>query len=293
MPEINAALLQKIEDTVLSSLPRCADVPALREMMLYSLESGGKRVRPRLCLMFCAAAGGDPANALHFAAAVEYVHTYSLIHDDLPCMDNDDFRRGKPSSHVRFGEANALLAGDALLTHAFYLAAEAAVRGEVRAEDAVRAVSELSDLAGANGMVGGQVIDLAAEGGDVPGDTLFTMDRLKTGALIRCACLLGCIAADAEIEQIDAAETYADNLGVAFQIVDDILDVTADSATLGKPVGSDEKNGKNTYVSLLGLDGAGREAEDYTNKALAALDVFGERAEDLKRFTAALLERKK
>ena len=286
MPEINAALLQKIEDTVLSSLPRCADVPALREMMLYSLESGGKRVRPRLCLMFCAAAGGDPANALHFAAAVEYVHTYSLIHDDLPCMDNDDFRRGKPSSHVRFGEANALLAGDALLTHAFYLAAEAAVRGEVRAEDAVRAVSELSDLAGANGMVGGQVIDLAAEGGDVPGDTLFTMDRLKTGALIEAACVLGCLAAGADEEKISAARGFAVNLGLAFQITDDLLEYNdADN--------SDVANGKSTYVSVFGFEGARAMAADYTARARAALGVFGAAGEPLAQFAGALLHRDK
>ena len=262
---------------------------AVGEMMAYSLKNGGKRIRPVLTLEFCRLCGGSPETALPFACALEYIHTYSLIHDDLPCMDNDDMRRGQPSSHKKFGEANALLAGDALLTRAFGILAGA----ELPPAFIVRAVDALADAAGALGMIGGQYLDLEGEKKALTIDGLRRIDALKTGALIRCACLLGCIAADAEIEQIDAAETYADNLGVAFQIVDDILDVTADSATLGKPVGSDEKNGKNTYVSLLGLDGAGREAEDYTNKALAALDVFGERAEDLKRFTAALLERKK
>ena len=262
---------------------------AVGGMMEYSLKVGGKRVRPLLTLEFCRLCGGSPETALPFACALEYIHTYSLIHDDLPCMDNDDMRRGQPSSHKKFGEANALLAGDALLTRAFGILAGA----ELPPAFIVRAVDALADAAGALGMIGGQYLDLEGEKKALTIDGLRRIDALKTRALIRCACLLGCIAADAEIEQIDAAETYADNLGVAFQIVDDILDVTADSATLGKPVGSDEKNGKNTYVSLLGLDGAGREAEDYTNKALAALDVFGERAEDLKRFTAALLERKK
>ena len=262
---------------------------AVGEMMAYSLKNGGKRIRPVLTLEFCRLCGTSPDKAIPFACALEYIHTYSLIHDDLPCMDNDDMRRGQPSSHKKFGEANALLAGDALLTRAFGILACA----ELPPAFIVRAVDALADAAGAQGMIGGQYLDLEGEKKVLTVEDLRRIDELKTGALIKCACLLGCIAADAEIDQIDAAEAYAENLGVAFQIVDDILDVTADAATLGKPVGSDEKNGKNTYVSLLGLDGAAAEAEKYTNLALEALEVFGDRAGELKAFTRALLERTK
>ncbi|MBQ6163423.1 MAG: polyprenyl synthetase family protein [Clostridia bacterium] len=264
------------------------DLP-VGEMMAYSLKNGGKRIRPVLTLEFCRLCGGSPEKALPFACALEYIHTYSLIHDDLPCMDNDDFRRGQPSSHKKFGEANALLAGDALLTRAFGILAEA----ELPPYFIVRAVDALADAAGAFGMIGGQYLDLAGENKSLSVDDLRRIDELKTGALIKCACLLGCIAADADIDSIDAAEAYAENLGVAFQIVDDILDVTADEDYLGKPVGSDEKNGKNTYVTLLGLEGAAAQAEKYTADALNALDFFGDRASDLKQFTRSLLERAK
>ena len=282
--------LSLIDASLSEYLPEddAGDLP-VGEMMAYSLKNGGKRIRPVLTLEFCRMCGGSPETALPFACALEYIHTYSLIHDDLPCMDNDDMRRGQPSSHKKYGEANALLAGDALLTHAFGVLAAA----EFPPAFIVRAVDALADAAGANGMIGGQYLDLAGEEKTLAIDDLRRIDALKTSALIRCACLLGCIAADAEIEQIDAAEVFAENLGVAFQIVDDILDVTADAETLGKPVGSDEKNGKNTYVSLLGLDGAAAEAEKYTKQALGALDVFGDRAQELKAVTKALLERKK
>ncbi|MBQ6019196.1 MAG: polyprenyl synthetase family protein [Clostridia bacterium] len=264
------------------------DLP-VGEMMAYSLKNGGKRIRPVLTLEFCRICGGSPEKALPFACALEFIHTYSLVHDDLPCMDNDDYRRGQPSSHKKYGEANALLAGDALLTRAFSILAAA----ELPPSFIVRAADALADAAGANGMIGGQYLDLDGENKTLSIEDLRRIDALKTGALIKCACLLGCIAADADIDRIDAAEAYAENLGVAFQIVDDILDVTADAETLGKPVGSDEKNGKNTYVSLLGLEGAAAEAEKYTKQALAALDVFGERAAELKAFTRRLLERTK
>ena len=281
-----ALLLQKIDETVLSALPPCADAPRLREMMRYTLESGGKRVRPYLCLMFCEAAGGAPEKALHFAAAVEFIHTYSLIHDDLPCMDNDDFRRGKPASHVRFGEANALLAGDALLTHAFYLIAQAHTSGETDAEAAVRACAELARLAGADGMVGGQVIDLAAEDGEAGSDLLFTMDRLKTGALIEAACVLGCIAAGADEEKIAAARTFAVNLGLAFQITDDLLEYESGE-------NSDIANGKATYVSVFGFQRARALAAEFTERARASLGVFGAAAAPIDRFAEDLLTRKK
>lgn len=280
-----APLIGRIEETVFACLPACggetAEVPA---MLRYSLEGGGKRVRPLLTLLFCEAAGGKAENALHFAAAVEYIHTYSLIHDDLPCMDNDDFRRGKPSSHKQFGEANALLAGDALLTHAFYLAAEAAATGEVSAAQATEAVRELSRLAGAAGMVGGQYIDLRYEEKAASGEVLFEMDRLKTGALIEAAAVLGCIAAGAGEEKIAAARQFAVNLGLAFQIKDDLLEYNDEN-------NSDVENGKSTYVSVFGFEKAAALAREFTEKAVRALDAFGERGAGLVGFAEALLQR--
>lgn len=257
--------------------------------MAYSLEDGGKRIRPYLTLAFCSLCGGDTQKAEPFAAAVEYIHTYSLIHDDLPCMDDDDIRRGKPASHIKFGEANALLAGDALLTRAFGILAEA----DLPPSAIVRAVCALSQYAGSEGMIGGQYLDLCNEKRSCDIEALTQTDRLKTGALMTVACVLGCIAADAEWEKIAAAEEFAESLGIAFQIQDDILDVTADSKELGKPVGSDSKNGKSTYVSLLGLEFASEQVKAYTEKAKSALDIFGESANELKAFADMLINRSK
>lgn len=280
--------LNIIEDAVMKAVPNTdGPLAGVPDMLRYSLESGGKRVRPLLCLMFCEACGGKPENALPFAAAVEFIHTYSLIHDDLPCMDNDDMRRGKPSSHVRFGEANALLAGDALLTHAFYLLAEAKKHASVPDEACLKAVFELSRLAGVNGMVGGQYIDLASEGATCSGDLLLTMDLLKTGALIEAACVLGCIAGGAQEAQIEAARVFAQNLGVAFQIRDDVLEFDSDEEN------SDERNQKSTYVSVFGREEAGRLAAAFTEKAISALACFRDRADVLRSFAEDLLNRKK
>lgn len=277
--------LAEVNQALSDFLPEQDD--PMREVMAYSLANGGKRVRPFLTLAFCELCGGKRETALPFAAAVEYVHTYSLIHDDLPCMDDDDMRRGQPSSHIRFGEANALLGGDALLTRAFGIL----VSAELPPSLLVRAVDALSLYAGTEGMIGGQVLDLAGEGQKQTVSDLKKTDAGKTAALIKCACVLGCIAADASWEQIEAAENFADNLGIAFQIQDDILDVTSDSATLGKPVGSDVKNEKSTYVSLLGLDGARKEEQRYTENALRSLDIFGQEADVLRRFASGLSNR--
>ena len=277
-----------IENELASSVPdltgELSTVPA---MLRYSLESGGKRVRPLLCLLFCEAAGGDVDKALPFAAAVEFVHTYSLIHDDLPCMDNDDYRRGRPSSHKQFGEANALLAGDALLTHAFYLIADAAVTGRVPAAASVRAAQELSRLCGAAGMIGGQYIDLAYENKRASADVLFQQDALKTAALIEAACVMGLIAAGAAEEQIEAARRFALALGLAFQITDDVLEET------GEGVSSDAVNGKATYVSEMGMEKARATAAAYTDDAVAALAAFGDNAGEIRELAMALLRRTK
>lgn len=260
------------------------------EAMRYSLLAGGKRLRAALALEFCRVLCGDAKRALTGACALEMVHAYSLIHDDLPCMDDDDMRRGKPSSHIKFGEANALLAGDSLLTFAFQSAGEAE---DIPADAVAKAVSLLARASGCAGMIAGQVQDLENENKTVAADDLRSVDILKTGELIRCACQLGCIAAGADDMKLEAARVYAENLGIAFQIVDDILDVTSDEATLGKPVGSDAENCKNTYVSLLGLEEAKKIAAELTRKAIDALGVFGGESEFLVSLSKKLLSRNK
>ncbi len=261
--------------------------------MRYSLLGGGKRIRPILVLEFCRICGGDDKAALPFACAIEMIHTYSLIHDDLPCMDNDDMRRGRPSNHKVFGEDTALLAGDALLTMAFEtMLSEDAVQF-AGAQRAAKAAGILSRAAGTHGMVGGQVIDLMSEGKTISMETLKTMDEYKTGALVVAAAKMGCVLAGADDKQIDAAENYAKSVGLAFQIVDDILDVTSDTETLGKPVGSDSENDKCTYVSFIGLDSAKKAVDDLTSTAVEALDRFGSGAEYLVQFAKELALRKK
>lgn len=276
-----------LEDACAKFLPEESEVCRAAR---YSLLGGGKRIRAVLVFSVCDMLGGDPQTAGAFSAAVEMLHCYSLIHDDLPCMDNDDMRRGKPSSHIKFGEANALLAGDSLLTFAFQTAGEAK---DIPADAVAKAVSLLARAAGCAGMIAGQVQDLENENKTVSVDDLRSVDVLKTGELIRCACQLGCIAAGADDKKLEAARVYAENLGIAFQIVDDILDVTSDEATLGKPIGSDAENCKNTYVSLLGLEEAQRIAAELTGKAIDALKIFGDEAEFLISLSEKLLSRNK
>ena len=276
-----------INEALEKYLPESDDI--VSEAMKYSVRNGGKRIRPMLTLEFCRACGADPEKALPFACAVEMIHTYSLIHDDLPCMDDDDYRRGKPSCHIAFGEANALLAGDALLTLAF----ETAVKADVAAENVVRAVKELSYSAGILGMVGGQVLDLQNENKALTRTELEQIHNLKTGELIRVACVLGCVAAGADEEKIKSAEAYARGIGLTFQIVDDILDVTSDAETLGKPIGSDAENKKTTYVSLLGIEKSKEVAAELTQKAKEALAVYDENTEALSELADNLLIRKK
>lgn len=265
----------------------------LIQSMRYSLLAGGKRIRPMLVLEFCRLCGGDTRTALPFACAVEMVHTYSLIHDDLPCMDNDDLRRGRPSNHKVYGEDMALLAGDALLTMAFETMLSDRAIVLAGAERAAKAAGVLARAAGAYGMVGGQVIDLKSEGKTVTLETLKVMDECKTGALIRAAAQMGCIVGGADAGQLTAAERYANAIGLAFQIVDDILDVTSDTQTLGKPVGSDTENSKSTYVSLLGLENARVKVEELTETAVSALSCFGPKAESLVNLAKQLASREK
>ena len=273
--------IELIENNIMSFVPATqAEYSVIEEAMKYSLESGGKRVRPVLTLEFCRVLGGEVEKALPLAVAVEFIHTYSLIHDDLPCMDNDDFRRGKPASHKKYGEANALLAGDALLTHAFSSIASS----ELSPKQMIDAVRELSAYAGSNGMIGGQIIDLEGENKSLDIDSLFLMDKLKTSALITSACVLGCISAD-KYEYIPSAVKFAENLGIAFQIIDDILDF------LEGEDNSDIVSGKSTYVSSLGLDEARKQASEYTQKALDALNEIDSDTSVLDSFAKLLLNR--
>lgn len=236
----------------------------------YSLINGGKRIRPILLLEFYKLCGGNDDCAYSFACAVEMIHTYSLIHDDLPCMDNDDLRRGKPSCHKQFGETIALLAGDGLLTEAFGAAAKTL---GIPSERVTAALAVLSSCAGFNGMVGGQVMDIQ---GTDDRDEAFVLEmyRLKTSALLRASTSCGAILAGADEESVKHAADYGEKLGLAFQIIDDILDATADTEVLGKPAGSDEKNNKETLVSMLGIEACRRMAKDCTEQALEALNYF-------------------
>ena len=253
----------------LSNLFTC-DEPQkkLFESMRYSLLAGGKRIRPILVQAFCELCGGDAEKAMPFAAAIEMVHTYSLIHDDLPCMDNDDYRRGRLTNHKVYGEATAVLAGDALLTAAFGELAKA----DLPAEQIVKAVCVLSECAGELGMVGGQILDMAAEERECSEEEVLAIQSRKTGALIVAACKLGVIAANGSEAQLKAAEIYASSLGLAFQIRDDILDVIGDAEKLGKATGMD--GNKNTFVRLYGVEPCTQKVIDETQKAIDALSIF-------------------
>ncbi|QAZ67411.1 polyprenyl synthetase family protein [Solidesulfovibrio carbinolicus] len=250
--------------------------------MEYSLLAGGKRLRPVLCLVFAELFDADRARVMPFAAGFEIIHTYSLIHDDLPAMDDDDLRRGRPSNHKVFGEAGAILAGDALLTEAFGCMGR--VWPGVAAELVLPALAEAAKAAGAAGMVGGQVLDMdytAREG--VTLAELARMQALKTGALLTASCVCGAILAGAGEEGVARAREYGEAVGAAFQIVDDILDEIGDAATLGKPVGSDREQGKNTYPSMIGLDESRRLAEERVAAAIAAIEPYaGDAAEFLR-----------
>lgn len=241
------------------------------DAMNYSLLAGGKRLRPILTLEACRLCGGRLEDALPFACAVEMIHTYSLIHDDLPCMDNDELRRGKPTNHMVYGEATAVLAGDGLLTAAFETAL-ALAKGEP--QRTLEALHCLSHAAGAAGMVGGQALDMSGEGRSLTLSDVEELQQLKTGALIAAAVEMGAILAGAGEEERTALRSYAKKLGLAFQIRDDMLDVTGDEDSLGKPIGSDAQSDKTTFVTLKGLEECGRMVEKLTGEAIGALSLF-------------------
>ncbi|MDD2886094.1 MAG: polyprenyl synthetase family protein [Dechloromonas sp.] len=275
-----AATQQRVETALAAHLPAGGSIPArLHDAMRYATLGGGKRVRPLLAFAAGELSNASPAHLDIVACAVELIHAYSLVHDDLPCMDDDVLRRGRPTCHVEFDEATALLVGDSLQTLAFELLARQPLDNP---QQQLEMVALLAQASGSCGMAGGQAIDLAAVGQALSRPELELMHALKTGALIRAAVLLGALAGQAlstdERQQLDR---FAKRAGLLFQVVDDILDCTASTATLGKTAGKDEAADKPTYVSLLGLDGARAYAEELRTDTLAALSTFGERARRL------------
>jgi geranylgeranyl diphosphate synthase, type II len=272
-------------------LPRPGSVPpTVRRAMVYSLFPGGKRFRPVLAIQACRAVGGRPQDALAAAAGIEMIHTYSLVHDDLPALDNDDLRRGRAASHRMFGEAMAILAGDALLTHAFEIISGA--RGDARAATRrLRAMAVLSHAAGVGGMIGGQVLDLEAEGRPFAYPTLLKIHQGKTGALISASLQVGGILGGGSPAQIRALRAYGDGIGLAFQIIDDVLDQEGSTAGLGKSVGKDARDRKATFPALLGVPASRRRAQRATEEAIAALRPLGHRGAPLVQLARYIVER--
>lgn len=265
--------------------------PIILDAMRYSVFAGGKRIRPILMMSAYEMLASDTDAVMPFACAIEMLHTYSLIHDDLPAMDNSDLRRGKPTNHMVFGEAIAVLAGDALLNYAFEVMLDGAMQYPQRTNDMLRAMAYFASCSGIEGMIGGQVIDIESENKQIDKAVLRTLHEKKTGALIRASVVCAAIIGGASEAELSALESYALNLGLAFQVKDDILDVEGNAAELGKPVGGDGDLNKNTYVSLYGINEAKLMLKKYSDLAKKSLEIFGERAKFLLDMADYLLER--
>lgn len=265
--------------------------PRLHQAMRYSIFAGGKRLRPILIIAACEAVGGTAERVLHAACAMEMIHTYSLIHDDLPAMDDDDFRRGRPTNHKVYGEANAILAGDALLTEAFRLLADGDANRAIEPAVVLQVIEVIARCAGSQGMVGGQVVDMESEGQPIDLPTLQYIHTRKTGALFLASIQTGAWLGGGSDAQVAALTRFGEAAGLAFQIADDILDIVGDQAVLGKDVGSDQARGKATYPALLGLAEARRRAEELRNLAIAALEPLGAPAEPLRGIARYIIDR--
>jgi geranylgeranyl diphosphate synthase type II len=284
----------RVDAALDSYLPRENELPhSLHKAMRYSVFAGGKRVRPILMLAACQAVGGDTERALPAACALEMIHTYSLIHDDLPAMDDDDFRRGNPTNHKVFGEAIAILAGDALLTEAFKLIS--APRSAADCDPAARlaVIQVIAACAGSYGMVGGQVVDMESEGKpDIDLPTVQYIHTHKTGALIRASVVSGALLGSSDETKLAAITRYGAAAGLAFQIADDILDIEGTTEEIGKDAGSDEARGKATYPAVMGLAAAKQEAQSMMDEALRALEIFGSEADPLREIATYIVKRK-
>ncbi len=285
---------QRIDGALDLYLPKETELPySLHKAMRYSVFAGGKRVRPILMLAACQAVGGDTARAIPAACAMEMIHTYSLIHDDLPAMDNDDFRRGNPTNHKVFGEAIAILAGDGLLTEAFKLISDPRFAEGTPAEARLAVIREIAVCAGSYGMVGGQVVDMESEGKeDIDLPTVQYIHTHKTGALIKAAVVAGAILGGAGERQLAAITRYGEAAGLAFQIADDILDIEGTTEEIGKDAGSDEARGKATYPAVMGLAAAKLEAQAMMDEAMRALEIFGAEADPLREIAQYIVQRK-
>lgn len=282
-----------MDEALRKVFPRGDDYTAeIVTAMEYSLFAGGKRLRPILCLAAAEAAGGTPSHAMPVACALELIHTYSLIHDDLPLMDNDDLRRGKPTNHKVYGEALALLAGDGLLTEAFRIMASCPAEGPVTAPLLLRVIALVSQAAGWGGMVGGQAVDMRWQGKKTDLETVRFIHRSKTAALIQVSVVSGALLGGASEPQVESMILYGEKAGLAFQISDDILDLESDSETLGKQVGSDVKLGKATYPAVAGVESSKKIQSNLINEALAALKTFDRRADPLRAIARYVIERK-
>ncbi len=266
--------------------------PVIFKAIRYSLFAGGKRIRPILCLASAEALGGDIESILPVASALELIHTYSLIHDDLPAMDDDDYRRGRRTSHKVFGEDMAILAGDALLTEAFHLMSDRGLMEKIAPEKLISVIHDIAGAAGCFGMVGGQVVDVQSEGESVETEVLNFIHTRKTGAMITAAVKAGAVLADAGEVELNALASYGRNIGLAFQIADDILNVEGDQILMGKGTGSDTKRGKVTYPALVGMDASRKKAGELVESALSAIMNFDHRAEPLRMIAAYIIERK-
>lgn len=286
--------VKEIEEILKKRLPlKEGKQKQIMEAMEYSLLAGGKRLRPMLMLETYRLFGGRSSVIEPFMAALEMIHTYSLVHDDLPAMDNDEYRRGRKTTHVVYGEGMGILAGDALLNYAFEIAASAFDMEDVDAAKIGKAIQILSGKAGIYGMIGGQVVDVLSTGQEVDGETLDFIYQLKTGALIECAMMIGAVLADADSEQVQAVEQIAAKVGMAFQIQDDILDLTSTAEVLGKPIHSDEKNEKTTYVTWKGLEEAKREVARLSEEAVGELRQFHPEDDFLETLLLSLIHRDK
>jgi len=263
----------------------------IQKAMKYSLMAGGKRLRPILAFAVCETLGGDIEEIIPYACAIEMIHTYSLIHDDLPAMDNDDFRRGIPTNHKVFGEAMAILAGDALLNKAYEIMIEHTYSDKRRFKPGLSAMKVIAESAGACGMIRGQVIDIESEGRDISVETLETMHRCKTGAMIKAPVLAAALLCNASESEYEKLEEYAENIGLAFQIKDDIMDVLGSSSQLGKTTGKDALNKKATYATLLGIEKAQEFLDKAIDNAIKSLEEFGEEADFLRSLAVFIKER--
>lgn len=295
-PSIKEQLSKKTEQIEKRIYPFLPEESGLQktvlEAMNYSVKAGGKRIRPMLMSETYEMFGGRDSSVIEpFMAAIEMIHTYSLIHDDLPALDNDALRRGLPTAHVKFGEAMAILAGDALLNYAFETAAKA-FNGTQQDIQTARAIQILARKPGIYGMIGGQTVDVEEENKEINFETLMYIHNNKTAALIECAMMIGATLAGASKDEVAVVEQIANKVGIAFQIEDDILDVVSTSEELGKPVGSDEKNGKNTYVLFKGIEQSKKDAERYTKEALQLFDQLGYQNTFLRELLLYLVKRK-